>query len=61
MTLQEALKITGIREDELNRISVEALDDVIQGEYKEASIFRWDDKITRRIEAYKTIRKEVAK
>lgn len=61
MTLQEALKITGIHEDELDRIDLNALNGVIEGEEAQASIFPYDTKITRRIEAYKTIREEVVK
>lgn len=61
MSIAEALQITGIRKDELNRINITALDSVIKGEEKQASIFPYDDTIKRRIKAYNTIRKEVSK
>lgn len=60
MTISEALQITGIRENELQRINKAVLNDVIEHEEKEATIFPYDNSIKRRIEAYKTIRKEIA-
>lgn len=61
MSIAEALQITGIREDELQRINRAVLNGVIEHEENEAICFPYDNSIKRRIEAYKTIRKEVSK
>jgi len=61
MNIAEALQVTGIKEDELNRINITALESVIKTEEKQAIIFPYDERIKRRIEAYNTIRKVVSK
>lgn len=59
MTLEMALEITGIREDDLIRIDVDTLDCVIEDVKREVARFSYDKKLKVKLDAYETIRREV--
>lgn len=60
MTLGRALEISGIRQDELGRISTTALDDIIK-RTKNDNVFDPYGHKKRLAEAYETIKKEIIK
>ncbi len=60
MTLSKALELTGIRENELSRISVSALDRVIKLTVEDAKTFDPYGHKAEQIEAYKFIREVIA-
>lgn len=58
MTLQEALKITGIKEDEISRINKDGLMSVIQVTKAEYEKMPYDNKLKNILVAFETIYKE---
>ena len=61
MTLEKALDTVSVRKNELERVSIEALDEVIDFTEREANRFPYDKFIREKVEAYKTIREYARK
>lgn len=59
MTLEEAMREVGFRQDDLKRVRIPALVQVIKDELDECRRFPYDPRANQRAEAYTTILKEV--
>lgn len=56
MTLEKALDTVSVRKNELERVSIEGIDEVIDITEREANRFPYDKFIREKLEAYKAIK-----